>query len=262
MEQVLLNLTVNAQDAIEGNGTISIATGHVLLDDEFVRQHPGMVPGPYILLAFKDTGCGMDDKTLRHIYEPFFTTKAVGHGTGLGLATVYGIIKQHEGYIEARSSVGKGTTFSIFLPASAEEHISAGGEQSAIENRSDHSGDSTILLVEDNQMVREMALDLLQSIGCKVLVADSPYNAREIERIYDGTIDLMVTDVIMPEMNGMELYEILQERRPGMPVLYISGYTSDVVIHDGTLEEEVMFLKKPFTAEQFVERVNRALRRD
>jgi DNA-binding NtrC family response regulator len=111
-------------------------------------------------------------------------------------------------------------------------------------------------------MVREMALDLLQSIGCKVLVADSPFKAREIERIYDGTIDLMVTDVIMPEMNGMELYEILQERRPGMPVLYISGYTSDVVIHDGTLEEEVMFLKKPFTAEQFVERVNRALRLD
>jgi CheY-like chemotaxis protein len=204
----------------------------------------------------------MDDKTLRHIYEPFFTTKAVGHGTGLGLATVYGIIKQHEGYIEARSSVGKGTTISIFLPASAEEHIAAGGEQPTIENSSDHSGNSTILLVEDNQMVREMALDLLQSIGCKVLVADSPYNAREIERIYDGTIDLMVTDVIMPEMNGMELYEILQERRPGMPVLYISGYTSDVVIHDGTLEEEVMFLKKPFTAEQFVERVNRALRRD
>ena len=259
LEQVLLNLTVNAQDAIEGNGTISIATGHVLLDDEFVRLHHGMLPGTYILLAFKDTGCGMDDETLRHMYEPFFTTKAVGHGTGLGLATVYGIIKQHEGYIEARSHVGEGTSFSIYLPATAEESVAAGVAQSAVHDRSDRSGNTTILLVEDNLMVREMAVDLLESNGFKVLVADSPLKAVDIERTYTGMIDLMVTDVIMPEMNGMELYERLQESRPGMPVLYISGYTSDVVIHDGRHAEAVAFLKKPFTAEQFVERVRRVL---
>jgi CheY-like chemotaxis protein len=259
LEQVLLNLTVNARDAIEGTGTISIATGHVLLDDEFVRQHHGMLPGPYILLAFKDSGRGMDDETLGHIFEPFFTTKAVGHGTGLGLATVYGIIKQHEGYIEARSRVAGGTCFSIYLPATTEERVAARGAPSAVHERSEHAGNSTILLVEDNRMVREMLVDLLESNGFKVLVADSPSKARELERTYSGTIDLMVTDVIMPEMNGMELYERLQDKRPGMPVLYISGYTSDVVIHDGTLVEEVSFLKKPFTAEQFMERVRRGL---
>ncbi|MDA8430623.1 MAG: PAS domain S-box protein [Geobacteraceae bacterium] len=259
LEQVLLNLTVNAQDAIAGNGTISICTGHVLLDDEFVRQHHGLAPGPYILLAFKDTGCGMDEGTLRHIYEPFFTTKAVGHGTGLGLATVYGIVKQHEGYIEVRSRVGEGTTFSIYLPATVAEGLPAGVAASAAYDMSDHSDFKTILLVEDNQMVREMALDLLESNGFKVLEADSPSMALEIERSYSGAIDLLVTDVIMPGMNGMELFERLQERRPGLPVLYISGYTSDVVIHNGTLEEEVSFLKKPFTAEQLVEMVRRTM---
>jgi len=160
LEQVLLNLTVNAQDAIEGKGTISIATGHVLLDDEFVRQHPGMVPGPYILLAFKDTGCGMDDETLRHIYEPFFTTKAVGHGTGLGLATVYGIVKQHEGYIEVRSHVGEGTAFSIFLPATTDGGEDGVDEQAVISDRPDRTGNNTVLLVEDNLMVLEMAVEL------------------------------------------------------------------------------------------------------
>lgn len=260
LEQVLLNLIVNAQDAIEGNGTISVTTGHVLLDDEYVRLHPGMAPGPYIQLAFKDTGCGMDDETLRHIFEPFFTTKAVGHGTGLGLATVYGIIKQHEGYIEARSRVGEGTSFVIYLPASTVERAPAGDAPLAVPERSESPGKrSTILLVEDNRMVRDMAVDLLEANGYKVLVADSPLKAQEIERAYNNTIDLMVTDVIMPGMNGMELYERLQDNRPGMPVLYISGYTSDVVVHNGTLEEEVAFLKKPFTAEQFVESVKRAL---
>jgi PAS domain S-box-containing protein len=259
LEQVLLNLTVNAQDAIEGTGTISISTGHVLLDDEFVRQHHGMIPGPYILLAFNDTGSGMDDETLRHIYEPFFTTKAVGHGTGLGLATVYGIVKQHEGYIEARSHVGQGTSFVIYLPATTNESVPAEGVAATVVAKPKRSGNATILLVEDNQMVREMVMDLLESDGFKVLAADSPLQAQDLERTHSETIDLMVTDVIMPKMNGMELYEILQERRPGLPVLYISGYTSDVVIHDGTLEEEVSFLKKPFTAEQLIERVRLAL---
>lgn len=262
LEQVLLNLTVNAQDAIEGKGTISLATGHVLLDDEFVRQHHGMIPGHYVLLAFKDTGSGMDDETLRHIYEPFFTTKAVGHGTGLGLATVYGIIKQHEGYIEARSRIGEGTSFVIYLPASSEgENADEAVEPFTPDVRESfrRSADNTILLVEDNTMVREMVADLLQSSGFRVLAAESPAKALEIEHGFTGKIDLMVTDVIMPEMNGMELYEILQDRRPGMPVIYISGYTSDVVIHDGTLEEGVTFLKKPFTAEQLLERVRQAL---
>jgi CheY-like chemotaxis protein len=261
MEQVLLNLTVNAQDAIEDNGTISISTGHVLLDDGFVRQHPGMGSGSYILLEFKDTGCGMDSETLRHIYEPFFTTKSVGHGTGLGLATVHGIIKQHKGYITARSRVGHGTSFVIYLPATTEKDGTTEAAPLAVPGRPDNPATATILLVEDNQMVREMAVELLESNGFTVLAADSPLQAQEIDQAYDGVIDLMISDVIMPQMNGMELYGILQKRHPGMPVLYISGYTSDVVVHDDTREEEIMFLKKPFTAEQFLERVRRSLAR-
>lgn len=259
LEQILLNLTVNAQDAIENNGTIFIDTGHVLLDDEFVRQHHGMVAGPYILLAFRDSGCGMDDETLRHIFEPFFTTKPVGHGTGLGLATVYGIVKQHEGYIEVRSHLGEGTSFVIYLPAVAEAGQVAGRVAAVEREYSGVQTKATILLVEDNTMVREMAQDLLDQFGFTVLVADSPRRALEMEREHIGPIDLMVTDVVMPEMDGMQLYEALQERRPGLPVIYISGYTSDLVIHNGTLEEEVNFLKKPFSAEQLVEKVRRAL---
>ena len=259
MEQVLLNLTVNAQDAIEDTGTISISTGHVLLDDGFVRQHPGLGSGSYILLEFKDTGCGMDNETLQHIYEPFFTTKSVGHGTGLGLATVHGIIKQHNGYITARSRVGQGTSFVIYLPATTEKDGTKEAAPLAVPGRPDSPATATILLVEDNRMVREMAVELLESNGFKVLAADSPLQAQEIDQAYDGVIDLMISDVIMPQMNGMELYGTLQKRHPGMPVLYISGYTSDVVVRDDTRDEQIMFLKKPFTAEQFLERVRRSL---
>ena len=262
LEQVLLNLAVNAQDAIEGNGTISISTGHVLLDDEFVRQRHGMPPGPYILLVFKDTGCGMCEETLLHIFEPFFTTKPVGHGTGLGLATVYGIVKQHEGQIEVRSRTGKGTSFSIYLPASAQARPAFGVVYPVAQQDPAFSGNTTILLVEDNQMVREMIVDLLESNKFRVLAADTPMKAQEIERTHGGTIDLMVTDVIMPGMNGMELYESLRGRRPAMPVIYMSGYTSDVAVHDDALEDEVMFLHKPFTSEQFMEKARRALGRN
>jgi len=201
----------------------------------------------------------MEAETLGHIFEPSFTTKAIGRGTGLGLATVHGIIKQHEGYIEARSQLGQGTSFVIYLPATTEKGTIAGSVLPVGFDRPDPSVNAAILLVEDNLMVREMARDLLESNGFKVLAAESPMQARDIERAYDGTIDLMVSDVIMPGMNGMELYELLQERRPGMPVLYISGYTSDVVIHDDTHGQEAVFLTKPFTAEQLLERVRGGL---
>jgi len=262
LEQVLLNLTVNAQDAIEGQGTISISTEHVLLDDKFVRQYPGMVSGSYVLLEFMDSGCGMDNQTLQHIYEPFFTTKTVGHGTGLGLATVYGIVKQHEGYITARSNVGVGTVFAIYLPSTTEEIVITEESRPAAGYIHDHFDKTTILLVEDNRLVREMAIDLLTSSGFKVLSGDCPSKAMEIEQAFDGTLSLMVTDVIMPEMNGMELYEVLRGRRPEMSVLYISGYTSDVVIQNDTDGEVPPFLKKPFTAQQLLESVRRILRLD
>ena len=218
-----------------------------------------MVPGSYILLAFKDSGCGMNDETLRHIFEPFFTTKAVGHGTGLGLATVYGIVKQLDGYVEVTSHPGEGTSFLIYLPSVVGEAVATGEVATVAPDRSRHQVRATILLVEDNQMVREMAQDLLELHGFTVLSADSPATALEIEQIHSGTIELMITDVVMPEMNGMELYEVMQERRPRLPVIYMSGYTNDLVIHDGTLEEQVNFLKKPFSAEQLVERVWKTL---
>lgn len=259
LEQILLNLAVNAQDAIGGNGVLTIETGHVLLDDEYARLHPGMRPGAHIMLAVTDDGCGMDNGTLQHIFEPFFTTKQVGHGTGLGLATVYGAVKQHNGYIAVASKVGTGTTFTIYLPAS-----SAAAEAAREEARNDDPlagvmRNRTVLVVEDNEMVREMAVELLAATGFRVLVAATPAEACELVQARRPVIDLLVTDVVMPEMNGHELYDRLAAEQPGLPVLFISGYTNEVVVHNGTLEEGVNFLQKPFTREQFVGEVVRML---
>ncbi|QEM70286.1 PAS domain S-box protein [Geobacter sp. FeAm09] len=259
IEQVLLNLAVNAQDAITGNGTITVETGHVVLDNEYARLHPGMRPGPYALLAFSDNGCGMDDETLVHIFEPFFTTKQVGHGTGLGLATVYGIIKQHEGYITVRSGRGEGTTFCLYLPLSRHEPAITEPEPD-VAAAGGAPGGGNIMVVEDNDMVREMAVELLESAGYRVLVAGHPAAARELARRNGAAIDLLVTDVVMPEMNGKDLYGYLHESLPELRVLYISGYANEPFVHDGTLEEGIDFLQKPFTAERFLERVRQALR--
>ncbi len=258
IEQILLNLAVNAQDAISGNGSITIESGHVILDEEYTRIHPGMKTGPYILLAISDNGSGMEDEVLSHIFEPFFTTKPVGQGTGLGLATVYGIVKQHEGSVKVRSRVGTGSTFTILLP---EAPATDDGELPAhIPSTADFSGltGKTILVIDDNQLVREMVVELLRSTGNNILVATSPTEALELTTDVT-TIDLLVTDVVMPDMNGPELYDRLQEKFPNMPVLFISGYTNSFVLHHGTLEEELSFLQKPFTAEQLLDRVHQIL---
>ncbi|GFO59709.1 hypothetical protein GMST_20340 [Geomonas silvestris] len=255
LEQVLLNFAVNAQDAIAGNGAITVETGHLVLDDEYARLHAGVKPGRYVLLAFSDNGCGMDEETLRHIYEPFFTTKEAGRGTGLGLATVYGIVKQHDGYIEVWSRPGQGTTFKIFLPLA---EAAAGGapleERETAVRRALGSGKS-ILLVEDNALIRDMARDLLEGYGYRTLVAGTPLAALELATVPGERIDLLVSDVVMPEMNGPELYERILKHHPQLPVLYISGYTGNVVLHKSPLELETGFLTKPFTLEQFLERI-------
>ena len=259
MEQILLNLTVNAQDAITGNGTISVETGHVVLDEVYARLHPGAKPGPYVLLAFSDNGCGMGEETLRHIYEPFFTTKEVGRGTGLGLATVYGLVKQHDGYIEVLSRQGEGTTFKIFLPIS---EVSARRPQAPAQEPAAAGADGagkTILLVEDNSMIRQMAEELLEGYGYRTLVAALPEEALELAARHDGEIDLLVTDVVMPQMNGPELYERLLDSHPRLPVLFISGYTGNALLYKNSLERESGFLAKPFSMEQFLERVRRIL---
>ena len=259
MEQVLLNLAVNAQDAIAGTGSISLETGHLILDEEYARLHPGVKPGPYLLLAFSDNGCGMGEDTLRHIYEPFFTTKEVGQGTGLGLATVYGIVKQHDGYIEVWSRPGVGTTFKLFFPMSQESAGRAPERDAGTIAQHAVGAGKTILLVEDNAMIREMAEELLEGYGYRTLVAATPSEALELAARLEGPLDLLVSDVVMPQMNGPELHERLLENHPRLPVLYISGYTGNVVLHKETLTMETNFLTKPFTLEQFLERIRQIL---
>lgn len=260
VEQILLNLAVNAQDAISGNGRITIETGHLVLDDEYSRQHPGSRPGRYVMLAFSDSGCGMDDDTMAHIFEPFFTTKHAGHGTGLGLSTVYGIVKQHQGYIDAQSKPGYGTTFRIYLPECAGEAEEQSTRLHASEICPLVAG--RILLVEDNPMVMEIARDLLTSRGHTVLPAGTPHEALELVERDPGTLDLLVSDVVMPQMSGPELYERLAGLQPGLKVLYMSGYTNNLVVHGGSLVEEADFIAKPFTAEKFLGVVSEMLARD
>ncbi|GFO68863.1 hypothetical protein GMLC_24420 [Geomonas limicola] len=255
LEQVLLNFAVNAQDAITGNGAITVETGHLVLDDEYARLHAGVKPGRYVLLAFSDNGCGMAEETLRHIYEPFFTTKESGRGTGLGLATVYGVVKQHDGYIEVWSRPGQGTTFKVFLPLAGPAAGHTPLEERGTAARRTLGSGKSILLVEDNALIRDMARDLLEGYGYRTLVAGTPLAALELATRPEEHIDLLVSDVVLPEMNGPELYERVLEYHPRLPVLYISGYTGNVVLHKSTMEMETSFLTKPFTLEQFLARI-------
>lgn len=258
IEQVLLNLAINAQDAIVENGVIQFETGQVMIDDEFARLHPGMKTGYFILMAVTDNGCGMSDETMRHIFEPFFTTKPAGHGTGLGLANVYGIVKQHNGFISALSKPGQGTTFKIFFPLTDEQPGVAKPQPQSSDDRP--AGAGTILLVEDNEMVRSMAVDLLEGYGYTLLVAEHPEKALEIVRQTAAKIDLVISDVIMPGMNGKQLFEQINTDRPEIDkVLYISGYTDNVIVSNGVLEEGLHFLQKPFTADALIARVTELL---
>jgi hypothetical protein len=257
MEQILLNLAVNAQDAIASNGRITIETGHLVLDDEYCRLHPGSSPGRFVALICSDSGSGMDDATLSHIFEPFFSTKPAGHGTGLGLSTVYGIVKQHGGYIDVQSRPGHGTIFRIFLPiAEAAEGLA---ETAVSDHKQLPHASSTILLVEDNLMVLEMVRDLLTGCGHTVLATDNPEEACSLARENSTAVKMLVSDVVMPRMNGPELYDRLRDIIPGLKVLFMSGYANNVTVHNGTLEEGVNFIAKPFTSEELMRRVSSLL---
>jgi PAS domain S-box-containing protein len=253
IEQILLNFAVNAQDAITGNGTITIETGHNLLDEEYCAIHPGATPGRYIMFAFTDSGCGMDDATLAQIFEPFFTTKVVGHGTGLGLSTVYGIVKQHNGYIDVQSKIGRGTCFRIYLQENTDTSATI-RKPEKIMITPVHTG-GVILLVEDNQMVMEFASELLENHGYTVFAATKPSEALKIAKENCNTIDLLVSDVVLPEMSGPELHGHLCSLCPALTALFISGYASSLTVHNGHLEENVNFLAKPFTSEVLLGRV-------
>ncbi|MDA8429735.1 MAG: PAS domain S-box protein [Geobacteraceae bacterium] len=259
IEQVLLNLAINAQDAIEGTGVITIETGHLAFDHEYCLQHPGTVPGRHVMLAFSDTGSGIEEAILPYIFDPFFTTKPIGHGTGLGLSSIFGVVKQHEGSIAVNSRPGAGTTFSLFFP-----------ETSGVEAAPELSADSTeaalpantILVVEDNPMVLSMVREILEDAGHRVITADEPSRAIEIVRSCGVAIDLLVSDVVMPQMNGPELYERIKDIRPGLRVLFMSGYAGVVSAHNGHLEEEANFISKPFTMESFMRKVSEVIAED
>lgn len=256
IEQVIMNLAVNARDAMPTGGKLKIRTANVQLDQTYTRNHPGSKAGHYVLLAVTDTGTGMDAGTLTHIFEPFFTTKERGKGTGLGLATVYGIVKQSNGYIGVDSAPGKGASFQVHLPRHADQPAV---EKQKIDSGEKLCGSENILLVEDAEPLRKLEQTILEAGGFHVLSAGSGEEALEAAAHFVGTFHLLLTDVVMPGMNGRALAEQLLPRQPGMKVLYISGYTDSVVAGRGVLDPGIHLLHKPFTEEVLIRKVREVL---
>ena len=255
IEQVIMNLAVNGRDAMPQGGKLMISTANAVMDEVYVRQHPGAVAGPYVLLTVSDTGCGMDQQTQAHIFEPFFTTKGPGKGTGLGLATVYGVVKQSEGYVSVYSEVGRGTSFKIYLPRTDEPQLSVSANLATESER----GWETILLVEDAQPVRELASELLESNGYKVLQAANGADAVRLAEKYQEPIQLLLSDVVMPGLDGRKLADHMVRTHPGIKVLYMSGFTDDAIVHHGVLDSGVALLEKPFTKASLLRKVREIL---
>jgi PAS domain S-box-containing protein len=256
IEQVLLNLAVNARDAMPTGGKLTVETGQKYLDESYAKSHVAVKAGIYIMLAVSDNGTGMDEDTKRRIFEPFFTTKEVGKGTGLGLSTVYGIVKQTGGNIWVYTELGKGTTFKVYLPV-AEEVVSDTGLKPS--SQEIPQGRETILLVEDEEMVRNLTTEVLQTCGYEVLSAANGEQACEISQTFQGNIDLMITDVVMPQMGGRDLAEYLAATRPNTSVLYMSGYTDDAIVRHGVLDKNMPFLQKPFSPDSLARKVKEVL---
>ncbi|MHB8789449.1 MAG: hybrid sensor histidine kinase/response regulator [Desulfobulbaceae bacterium] len=256
LDQILANLCINARDAIGGVGKVTIETGNATFDAAYCFDHPDIAPGDFVLLAVSDDGSGMDQETLDHLFEPFFTTKEIGHGTGLGLATVYGIVRQNNGFINVSSEPDKGTTFKIYLPRHAGE---AGLPEKTRETEIPRGKGETILLVEDDVSLLRLARRLLGGLGYTVLDAATPGRAEALALEHAGRVDLLLTDVVMPEMNGRELAGRLQALYPDLKVLYMSGYTADVIAHRGVLETGVHFIQKPFAKRALAEKIREVL---
>ncbi|MGO9308359.1 MAG: PAS domain S-box protein [Spirochaetia bacterium] len=260
VDQILANLCVNARDAISGAGRITIKSANSVLnevvDEGATAFHANVVPGEYVLLTISDDGSGMDEETISHIFEPFFTTKGVGKGTGLGLATVYGAVKQNNGFIIADSEPGRGTTFSIYLPRFADKAAQAERQRSAEPSL---PGQETILLVEDEPANLKLIMLMLKKRGYTTLVASTPGEAIRIAREHAGEIHLLVTDVVMPEMNGRELASRLLPLFPRLKTLFMSGYTADIIAHHGVLEDGVRFIQKPFSSEGLADKIREIL---
>ena len=258
IEQVIMNLAVNARDAMPSGGKLTIETSNVTLDEDYVRMHAPLRPGQYVMLAISDTGAGMDAETQSHIFEPFFTTKGP-KGTGLGLSTVYGIVKQSGGYIWVYSEPAKGTTFKIYMPRVAERGEGVAQVAAPVESQKVEPGKETILLVEDEANLRYLARQYLEKQGYKVIEAADGAVAMQIVVAHEGVIHLLLTDVIMPGMNGRELAQRVSEIRPNVKVLYMSGYTENVIGHNGTLDAGVRLLQKPFNLRDLKDKVREVL---
>jgi len=258
MEQVIVNLVVNARDAMPDGGRIVIETSNEILDETYADAHADARPGPHVLLAVSDTGEGMTRATMERIFEPFFTTKPVGQGTGLGLATVYGIVTQAGGHIGVYSEVGRGSTFRVYLPALTTLVAETPGSALAAESPAG-GGAETILVCEDDDAVRKLVAQILRREGYTVVTAADGEDALRRSVTYDGTIHLLITDVIMPDINGRRLTETLLEQRPDLRTLFISGYTADIIAHHGVLDDNVEFLAKPFSRRALLRRVREVL---
>jgi len=255
LDQVLMNLAVNARDAMPDGGKLTIETQNVSLDDEYCKSHAGFIPGDYVMLAVTDTGHGMDEETKSKIFEPFFSTKEVGKGTGLGLSMVYGVMKKNKGFINVYSEIDEGTTFKIYYPALKEK-----AEKLPKDKLADMpTGTETVLLVEDEDLVRNLAKAVLERQGYTVIAAPDGSKAHLEYTQYAGEIDILLTDVIMPKINGRQLYEKLLGLKPGLKALFMSGYTEDAIAHHGVLDKGTHFLQKPFTIEALAKAVRKAL---
>lgn len=256
IEQVIINLAVNARDAMPLGGKLTIETSNLRVDNTLSETHKTIRPGNYVLLEVSDTGSGMDTETQSRIFEPFFTTKEPGKGTGLGLSTVYGIVEQSEGSIWVRSELGKGTSFKVYFPCVEDPVATEGIPDFCGESP---QGQETILLAEDEEQVREMARRILELHGYRVLDAKNGNEALSMLENYDGHIDLLLTDAVMPQMSGIELATILSNLSPGIKVLYMSGYTSDASVRHGILSQAIAFLQKPFTPDVLIRKVREVL---
>jgi two-component system cell cycle sensor histidine kinase/response regulator CckA len=251
VEQVLLNLAVNSRDAMHGGGTLIVETDPAHLDEDYLRTHPGVGSGPHVRLTVRDSGCGMDEETLAHLFEPFFTTKEVGKGTGLGMAMVYGLVTQSGGSIDVKSSPGSGTAVHIYFPCVEAPVAPLPAEASGPAPR----GTETVLLVEDQEDVRRLTRSTLEEHGYRVIEAGNGAQALQSAQAEKRPLHVLVSDVVMPGLNGRELAELLLKSRPGLRVLYLSGYTEDTVLQHGTLAAGSAFLPKPFSPDTLVRKL-------
>jgi len=250
IDQILANLCVNARDSISDTGRITIETGNVTFDDTYCSLHTGYIPGDYVMLSVSDNGCGMEKHVVEHIFEPFFTTKEIGKGTGLGLATVYGIVIQNNGFIHVDSEPDKGTIFNIYMPRFSEELMKTSDIKAT---EGGHRGGETVLLVEDELSVMNVSRIILESMGYRVLAANTPEQAINMAGEHRGEIHLLLTDVVMPGMNGRELAKKIKALYPAVKQLFMSGYTADIIADHGVLDEGIHFIEKPFTKDELVD---------